>query len=327
MTPTAIFVEFLRTRPEASRLAVAVDSDRLLCDAGVLGKREVVDPSGRAWQLAVYRGDDLGFRLRLRKAAAAPPVAIVVTRGEGSSAPIDVSTITDILALNEGGPPLDLSVPSVLRRIAPKINFPPVEARLHKESLLEQLGEVKNAAAKIIERWGKPDDWGRGQMAALVLLARHPELTLQVIWPDEIDPADFVAHCVRLAAAMPALANDRKLVGEMVREAARPQVASHLYWLDGEAGDVAAFLVLRRHAVDAGLQNPATQLAGLNIFPPELRLQRLDPLAAQVGDRLRQDPKIWAAIEAAAERALPQRSLDRVAALTHRRCLRAGEAH
>lgn len=317
MTPTAIFVEYLRTRPQASRLAIAVDSDRLLCDAGILGKRELVDPSGRPWQLAVYRGDDLAFRLRFRKAVAAPPVAIVVTRGEGSTAPIDVSTITDILAQNEGGPPLDLSFPSVLRRIAPKINFPPVEARQHKGLLLEHLGEVKNAAAKIIERWGKPDDWGRGQMAALVLLARHPELTLQMIWPDETDPADFVAHCVRLVAAMPALANDRKLVSEMVREAARPQVAAHLHWLDGEPGALAAFLVLRRHAVDSGLQNPVTQLAGLNIFPPEMRLQQLDPLAAQVIERLRQEPKVWTAIEAAAERALPERSLDRVAALTY----------
>lgn len=315
MTPATILLEFLKTRPQAARVALVVDSDRLLCDAGLLGKKEIVDPGGRAWQLAVYRGDDLAFRLRFRKALAAPPVAIVLTRGEGTTAPIDVSTIADVLGRNEGGAPLDLSFPSVLRRFAPKINFPAAEVRRHKEALLQHLPEMKDAAAKIIERWGKPDDWGRGQVAALVLLARHPELTLAAIWPDETEPADFVAHIVRLLTATPILAGDRDLVREMILEAARPQVRPHRFWLETDPEHLAAFLVLRRVAEGIGLQNPTTQLAGLQVFPAEMPLQRMDALALPVAERLRRDAKVWTAMEAAAERALPQRSLARLAAL------------
>jgi len=72
------------------------------------------------------------------------------------------------------GPPLDLSLPAYFRRLCPKINFPPQELRRHKTALLARVEAVPAAAAKIVERWGRPDDWGRGQVAALVFLARHP---------------------------------------------------------------------------------------------------------------------------------------------------------
>jgi hypothetical protein len=102
---------------------------------------------------------------------------------------IDVSYLTDILSSNEGGPPLDLSVPAVFRQVCPKINFPVAEIRRVKDALLARIEEVPRAADKIVERWGRPDDWGRGQVAALVLLAQYPDWTLSDIWPDEIDPA------------------------------------------------------------------------------------------------------------------------------------------
>jgi len=63
-----------------ARVVVAVDGNRLLNDAGVLGRSAIIDNSGRQWQLVVFRGDDLAFRLRFRKAASQPSV-IVVTRG------------------------------------------------------------------------------------------------------------------------------------------------------------------------------------------------------------------------------------------------------
>jgi hypothetical protein len=165
-TPQDVFLQWLASRPKDARVVVAVDGNRLLNDAGVLGRSAIIDNSGRQWQLAVFRGDDLAFRLRFRKAAGQPSV-IVVTRGEGAVERIEVSTIADILGKNEGGDPLDLSLPAIFRRLCPKINFPASELLRYQSELLECIEAVPAAASKIVERWGKPDDWGRGQVAAM----------------------------------------------------------------------------------------------------------------------------------------------------------------
>src|SRR5438552_2594823 len=104
--PAMVLLEWLACRPETARVALALDPDRLLCDAGLLGWSAVTDTGGREWQVVAYRGDELAFRLRFRKAADHGRRIIVLTRGEGGHSPIDVSTLADILACNEGGPPL-----------------------------------------------------------------------------------------------------------------------------------------------------------------------------------------------------------------------------
>ncbi|MCX5676472.1 MAG: PglZ domain-containing protein [Planctomycetota bacterium] len=310
--PAEMLMEWLAKRPADARAAIAIDSDRLISEAGLLGKPALVDPSGRSWQVAVFRGDDLAFRLRFRKAWAQPPVLIVLARGADGSAKIDVSYLTDILARNEAGPPLDLSVPAFFRRICPQINFPVVHLRRFKDALLERLDNVPAAASKIIQRWGKPDDWGRGQVAALVLLAHHPDLTLSHIWPDETDPADFMAHALRVILGLPELARQRAIVLEMVHEAARPQVHEQAHWLDVPPEELAAYLVLRRTAEQVKLQNPSTQLAGLHIFSPETPLQSLEPLALKVAEKMRSDARTWRAVEAQAETFLTPRRLEKV---------------
>ena len=70
MTPGPIdtFFEWLSTRPADARTAVVVDGDRLLAEAGFLGKATRTDQTGRTWQLVVFRGDDLTFRLAYRRA-------------------------------------------------------------------------------------------------------------------------------------------------------------------------------------------------------------------------------------------------------------------
>ena len=121
--PVSFFIDWLAARPKDARVAVAVDPDRLVSASGLfLGRNAVNDKTGRQWQVAVFRGDDLAFRLRFRKATAAGPTVIVLTRGEGTDGKIDVSHVADILSKNEGGDPLDLSLPAFCRRLCPKIN-------------------------------------------------------------------------------------------------------------------------------------------------------------------------------------------------------------
>jgi hypothetical protein len=204
-TPSELFGGWLAQQAKETRVAVVVDSDRFLTDAKILAKLTVVDPVGRDWQLAVFRGDDLAFRLRFREASTKGRTVIVLSRGAETTEPIDVSYVADILAKDEVGGPLDLSVTSLFRLVAPKINFPVTELRRFKNDLLARIDHMQNAAEKLIYKWGKPDSWGRGQVAGMVLLAHHPELNLSDIWPDEATTAEFLAHVVRLLQRFPVI--------------------------------------------------------------------------------------------------------------------------
>ena len=315
-TPPELFNEWLSQRPQDTRVAVAIDVDRFLADAQVLGRPSVVDPAGREWHLAVFRGDDLAFRLGARNAAAKGRTVIVLTRGAETEDPIDVSYVADILARNEAGPPLDLSVPAFFRRITPKINCPVKELRRFKADLLARLDHAQAAADKLIQRWGKPDSWGRGQVAAMVLLAHHPDLGLKEIWPDETGPSEFVAHVVCLLVGMPELRPHREIVAQVIREAARDQVQGLVFWADAEPGELAGYLVLRSLAAQVGLQNPSMQLAGLQLFSPELQLSQMELAVLQVIELLRKQGAMWAAVEQVAEAFLtPKRAAKALALL------------
>jgi len=107
------------------------------------------------------------------------------------------------MAIAMDADPLDLSVPAFFKRLCPKINFPLLELCHHKDALLTRLEAVPEAADKIVERWGRPDDWGRGQVTAMVILARHRQLSVRDLWPDETEPVDFLAHALRLLIGYP----------------------------------------------------------------------------------------------------------------------------
>ena len=190
-----------------------------------------------------------------------------------------------------------------------------MELRRHKDALLTRLEAIPTAAAKIVERWGRSVDWGRGQVAAMSLLARHWVLSVRDLWPDETEPVDFVAHALRLLIGDPQLADERALVQEIIREAARPQVSQHLHWLDVLPEELAAYLILRRFVADVALQNPSNQLSGLRIFSPETSLLDLEPLALGVASALSADTQVWAAVNALAETFLTPRRLQKVMSL------------
>jgi hypothetical protein len=299
-TPSELFHDWLAKRPPDARVAVAIDSDRFLADAGILDRPTVVDPAGREWQMALFAGQDLEFRCRFREALSLGRTVIVLSRGPYSTEPIDVSYIADTLTLNESGDPLDLSVPAFFHRITPKINCPVRELRRFKTDLLTRLDYAQEAAEKLIEKWGKPDIWCRGQVAAMVLLAHHPKLSLKDIWTDETEPTQFLAHVVRLLVGTPQLANRREVILQIIRETARDQVKHLLFWTEAESDHLAGYLVLRRLAGQLNLQNPSNQLAGLQIFPADLPLAAMENLAPGVIAALQKNGT-WTAVEQRAE--------------------------
>lgn len=311
-TPPELLLDWLAQQAKATRVAVVIDSDRFLADAKVLAKPAVVDPAGRDWHLAVFRGDDLAFRLRFRDASTKGRTLIVLSRGAETTEPIGVSCVADILAKDEADQPLDLSVTALFRRVAPKINFPVSELRRFRNELLARIGHVQEAADKLIHKWGKPDSWGRGQVASMVLLAHHPDLNLSDIWPDEMTPAEFLAHTVRLLVGLPQLRLQREIAAMVIHEAAREQVRDVLFWAESEPEELAAYLVLREFAGQAKLQNPSTQLAGLHLFSPQLPLSRMEPAAPGVIEVLKKQPKTWAAVNQCAEAFLTPKRAARV---------------
>ena len=311
-TPVSVLLNWLGNQPRDCRMTVALDADSLLSDAGILGKLSFVDTSGRSWYPVAFRGDDLAFRMRFRSARSQGSVVIVLSGSRTAYGHIDVSWISDILAMNEGSDPIDLSLPSFFRQICPKINFPEAPLRRYKESLMARLEEIPSAASKIIERWGRPDDWGSGQIAALALLAKNPLYRLSDIWPNEACPEDFVAHGLRLLLTSPMLVPDHPVLLEIFREAAQPQVKGALCWFDLPAPDLSGYLVLRLVAEQYRLQNPTTQLIGLQIFDPEMELNKLEPLAMGVITRLRSDLDAWTRIEESADKFLSPRRITRV---------------
>src|SRR5439155_908646 len=104
-------------------------------------------------------------------------------------------------------------------------------------------------------------------------------------------PAEFLAHVVRLLVGISELRPHREVVRQIIHETARAQVSDVLFWAEGDPEELAAYLVLREFAAQAKLQNPATQLAGIQVFSPELSLPKMEPLANGVIATLKKQPK------------------------------------
>lgn len=315
LTPHDVFERWLEQQPDIARVVVACDTDRLLAEDRALDQPVVTDPAGRAWHLAVFRGDDLRFRLAFRKAAANGRVAVVVIGSPDPDRKLDVSTIGDVLARHEGTAPLDLSLARYLGRFCPQINFPPAQLRHYKPALLARTGELSAAAKKITARWGKPDDWGRPQVAALVLLAHAPHLALDDVWPESESPAGFFAHVLRLLLARPELTAHRAVVLDLARGVALPGVNEQLFWLAPPVEDLAGYLVLRAFAGQQKLQNPTAQLAGVGLLPADYDWSRFEPLAAKVIRELN-STGVWPAIEEAAAPYLGPKRVEKLLTLT-----------
>ncbi len=314
-TPSEIFDRWLEQQPDSARVVLAFDSDRLLADSRAFDPENVIDPQGRKWNLAVYRGDQVQFRRAFRAARLSGRVVIGLLGPSQPDAIVDVSFIGDILSFCDG-PPLDLSLAKYLGRFCPQISFPSRPLRRYRSFLLLRKEELASAGKKITARWGKPDSWGQPQVAAMVLLAHAPSLSLEDVWPDSDEPAEYVAHGLELLLAVPEIAHLRSVTLDLLRGAAIPFVADHRAWFDPDAEDVAAFLILLAHASKAGLQNPVTQLAGAGLLSPDTSWASLAPLAPVVVEFL-QSRGAWSSIESAGDRIITPTQISKLLSLTH----------
>jgi hypothetical protein len=152
-------------------------------------------------------------------------------------------------------------------------------------------------------------------VAALVLLAEHPDWTLSDIWPDETDPAKAIAHGMRVLLSVASESPDLLIIRQLLKDAVYPQVREHCFWFDLPPEEVAGYVLIRAFAQDVGLQNPAVQLAGLQVFPLEMPLDRLETLSINVIAEMRANGKIWRSVERRAEDFITPNRSERLAAL------------
>ena len=171
------------------------------------------------------------------------------------------------------------------------------------------------AVDKIVERWGRPDDWGRGQVAALVLLARHPDWALADIWPDETDPAAAVAHGLRILLSVSSESSDLPIIRDMLQDAVRQDVREYCYWFDLPPDWVAGYLLIRALAEDLKLQNPAVQIAGLQVLPLEMPSGKLEALSVAVIGAMQANAKAWRLVEKRAEDFITPKRSEKLAIL------------
>lgn len=314
-TPSEIFDRWLEQQPESARVVLVFDSDRLLAESRALDPDSVTDPQGRKWHLAVFRGDQVQFRRAFRAARSSGRTIIGLLGPSQPDAVVDVSFIGDILSFQDGTP-LDLSLAKYLGRFCPQISFPSRPLRHYRDALLAHKEELASAGKKITARWGKPDSWGQPQVAAMVLLAHAPSLSLEDVWPDADEPADYIAHGISLLLAQPDISHLRAVTLDLLRAAALPVVADHREWFEPDVEDVAAFLVLFAHAREAGLQNPVTQLVGAGLLSSETDWASLAPLAPAVIECL-QHLGAWESVQAAADEFTTPKRVAKLLSLTH----------
>lgn len=314
-TPSEIFDRWLEHQPDSARVVLVCDSDRLLAESRALDPESVTDPQGRKWHLAVFRGDQVQFRRAFRAARSSGRTIIGLLGPSQPDAVVDVSLVGDILSFQDGTP-LDLSLVKYLGLFCPQISFPSRPLRHYRDALLARKEELASAGKKITARWGKPDSWGQPQVAAMVLLAHAPTLSLEDVWPDADEPAEYLAHGISLLLAQPDIFHLRAVTLDLLRAAALPVVADHREWFEPNVEDVAAFLVLFAHAREAGLQNPVTQLVGAGLLSSETDWASLAPLAPEVVERL-QHRLAWECVQAAADEFMTPKRVAKLLSLTH----------
>lgn len=314
-TPSEIFDRWLEQQPDSARVVLVFDSDRLLAESRAFDPESVTDPQGRKWHLAVFRGDHVQFRRAFRAARLSGRTIIGLLGPSQPDAVVDVSFIGDILSFQDGTP-LDLSLAKYLGRFCPQISFPSRPLRRYRDALLAHKEELASAGKKITARWGKPDSWGQPQVAAMALLAHAPTLSLEDVWPDADEPAEYVAHGISLLLAQPDISHLRAVTLDLLRAAALPVVADHRDWFEPDVGDVAAFLVLFAHAREAELQNPVTQLVGAGLLSSETDWASLAPLAPTVIECL-QHRLAWERVQAAADEFMTPKRVAKLLSLTH----------
>jgi len=310
LTPRDLLLKWIDSRSGQSRCEWVIDPDRLVD----WHDPQVVSRTGRTWHRVLYSGDDLAFRRACRSTfaqaeKAGQPVLLVVTRGSANPEPVDISHICDVLGRAEGEP-LDLSLVAYFKSIFPKVNPPQDALREHKAEFLECVTGLHRAYGEFKHRWGEPDNWSRGQLLSMILLARYPQFRLDEVYCDDPNVKDFLVHACRLIMS-PALSDrDYPLVWQLMRESMLVKAAEVEAWLGMEPADLAGYLVLRDFAESQGLQNPATQLLGKFSF--RLDPEAMEPLVLPVIQQLRRNRDAWEQVNLRATSFCRERACARV---------------
>lgn len=315
-TPFDLLLRDLSGRPEGTRVVLVLDPDRL-----IEWSRAITDSQGRAWQVVLYRGDDVATRRAWQKAwESGSPLCFALARPEGDDEPLDASYLADLVSRAEGDI-LDLSLTGYFHALFPRVNPPENVLREYGREFVANGAGFMRSYPMLKERWGEPDSWSRGQFLAALLLSRYEDLSLPEVWCDEVEPAGFAAHVVWLLCQDQFQPEDLRLLRDVCWESSRiARGCPELSWVDVQQDavdafrkEVAAFLVLRRALCKCVPQHLDALLRA------KLRFTTFDPeAAAPLADeiiRLLQTEDRWPAIQRMADSYLDPTKMSSVAAL------------
>jgi hypothetical protein len=283
--------------------------------------RTVSDDSGRVWDVAFYRGDDVASRKAWARAVAdGMPVVLVLTRAVGEESVLDASSIADLASRAEGAM-VDVSILGYFRSIFPKVN-PPLAALIeHRHAFVEHVDDIARAYPRFRDRWGEPDSWTRGQFLAVLLLARYPAWNLDDLWCSEDSVAAFAAHAIGLLCHPDVSADDLPRLAEVTWESSRhPRSHEALSCLAVPAADLevlrdelAAYLVLGD--LDAAHPTPHFDtLVRVKLPVTSFDPERVGPMASSIRAHLK-DAGRWPAVQRCSESVLTLGRLAKVADL------------
>jgi len=307
-TPDQLLGRELSKRPKATECALVLDPDTLIA----WDRPMYEDDADRQWHRLLYAGDDIAFRFGLRRAIdQGGRRLIVVTRGEDQQGDkINLTHLADVLSQVEADP-IDLSLVAYFKRLFPKVSPPIDELRQHKSAFVASVPGLVGSYTQFKLRWGEPASWNRGQLLAILLMAKYPTLRLEELWCDETDPDGFLCHAVRLLLRPDIQPEDVAMLRRVIGESSRISDLTFAEpWLGMEARELAAFLVLRHFLGTHDVQHPSTLLAGKLAFSVDPN--RLEPQVGTILESIVHDGEAWARINRLAESELTDRKVSQV---------------
>jgi len=269
-----------------ARLARVDPAARLVCVFDLksrLGLEESVVSHGRSWPVLRYTGNDLAFRAVYRPGE---PSLVWITRPvvdlEGSDAPLDVSSLADVLSRADAI--LDLSLTGVLEALVPGESWPTASLAEHGSLLSAHLPQVVEGREAVRLRLPVGAALDGACVRAIALHCRQPQIPA-----DELLFRQDTANAIldRYITLMWGAEWD-EASAELLREQAQHAVqrvapGSQVPWLDIAPEGLARYLYLYRLLASGGLANTNNQLRGLGLlgFDPEPLEPFLDAMLAR----------------------------------------------
>ncbi len=300
------FQQFLAGLPQASRLVVALDPERLLNL-----NEKIIDPKGKRWAVFHYFENDFGFRVKYSRRPDDPnfPHIVWVTFPRfGAKSKINLSFISDIL---EGADRIeDFSLRGILSQLIPREKWNPEALAKYATAIASNLSQFVVAHDQLRHYVPKDAPLSIHHVRILTLICLHPGLSVQALMFEELSASEVLVHYLGLAWSGNWDNQSSAILKELAGESPKIDTRSISPWLIPHPQTLALYVYLRQSLERYHVPNPANQLRGLQMleFAPEELEQQVSAVIAHLG----KSPNLQSKMIRLAEDGLSAEDLDRL---------------